>query len=1140
MTAQQKIFRIRRSYNQWVNDQTLEDYALRFTAIASRRWSLRRVANTALGAISFLALEAIGGAITLNYGFVNATSAIAVVTTLIFLTGLPICYYAARYGVDIDLLTRGAGFGYIGSTATSLIYASFTFIFFALEAAIMAKALELTTGLPLAWGYVLSSLVVIPLVFHGITFISRFQLWSQPLWVSLQIIPLAAILLSDFSLVSGWQSYEGTHQKGHGSFNLLLFGAAASVMFALVAQIGEQVDFLRFLPEKTPHNRVAWWSALILGGPGWIIVGGIKLMIGSFLAFVALAYGVPWVDAADPTAMYTVAYSYLTGSDHLALGLAGLFVVISQLKINVTNAYAGSIAWSNFFSRLTHSHPGRVVWLVFNVAIALLLMELGVYQTFEETLSVYAVVAVAWVGSLVADLVINKPLGLSPRHIEFKRAYLHDVNPVGTLSVLGASVLGIVAYLGFLGDHAQALTHFLTLLATFIVCPSIALLTRGQFYIARQDQRLSPSPHLNCIICENDFERQDMAFCPAYDGPICSLCCSLDSRCRDACKTVKQFSQQFRECLQRTLPSACRHHVNSRLLSFVLLLLMIAGVTALLLSLVYSGSITPDASANSLIASALWKVFFILFIVAGVIAWLFVLAHESRIVAQEESNRQNQLLLEEIAAHQQTDYALQCAKEQAEAANNAKTRYLTGISHELRTPLNSILGYAQLLENDTRITGDWHRQLRVIRRGAEHLTDLIEGLLDISKIEAGRLEIQSQPFDLINMLGQIVDMFHLQAREKGLQFNYRQLTGLPGRVQGDEKRVRQILINLLSNALKYTERGQVDLSIRYRNQVAEIRVRDTGVGIPAPEMERIFRPFERIRLPGVPAVNGSGLGLTICRLLVDIMGGDLKVEANPQQGVTFTVWLMLASTSPVRPAIPASRTVYGYHGHRRTLLIVDDDAAHRGLLQDLLSPLGFVVMEAPDGESCLHTVQTFVPDAFFIDRNMPGIDGLSLARTLRNNGIKKPVIMISANAREDLSDADSSPKAYTDYVVKPVRLDQVTDKLGQLLNLQWHYQPLYRPAQNGPVQHVPSQHRPIQTTPTHPLPASQFNPTDGNALIDDLIGWAEIGALGKVRAMLLEIDRLGCTSPAQSKRLLDYADRLAFEQLIDSLKALQC
>src|SRR5712672_2682547 len=207
MTAHQRIVRVRRNYNKWVANQTLEDYALRFTAKSARKWSSLRVANTAIGAISFLALEAIGGAITVNYGVANAASAILVVGGLIFLTGLPIAYYAATYGVDIDLLTRGAGFGYLGSTITSLIYASFTFLFFAIEAAIMSLALEMCFGVPLFAGYVLSSLIVIPLVTHGITFISRFQLWTQPIWLTLHLIPFVFIAVADGASFRRWTAF---------------------------------------------------------------------------------------------------------------------------------------------------------------------------------------------------------------------------------------------------------------------------------------------------------------------------------------------------------------------------------------------------------------------------------------------------------------------------------------------------------------------------------------------------------------------------------------------------------------------------------------------------------------------------------------------------------------------------------------------------------------------------------------------------------------------------------------------------------------------------------------------------------------------------------------------------------------------
>jgi hypothetical protein len=219
----QQITRVRRQYNQWVADQTLEDYALRFTADKARRWSPFRVGSAAFGAISFLACEAIGGSLTLTYGFSNTILAIAVVSVVIFFTSLPIGYYASKFGVDMDLLTRGAGFGYIGSTITSLIYAGFTFILFAVEASIMSQALVMCLDIPIALAHVISALVVLPIAALGIRVISSMQLWTQPIWLVLQLAPLIYLMIVDAETISGWTSYAGEHQ-GTG-FNLLLFGA---------------------------------------------------------------------------------------------------------------------------------------------------------------------------------------------------------------------------------------------------------------------------------------------------------------------------------------------------------------------------------------------------------------------------------------------------------------------------------------------------------------------------------------------------------------------------------------------------------------------------------------------------------------------------------------------------------------------------------------------------------------------------------------------------------------------------------------------------------------------------------------------------------------------------------------------------
>src|SRR5688572_28714051 len=201
--APQRVIKIRRDYNAWVGRETMEDYALRFTPRSFRKWSELRVANTAFGAASFLVLEAVGATLLVQYGFINAFWAILATGLVIFLAGLPISVVAARHGVDMDLLTRGAGFGYIGSTLTSLIYASFTFIFFALEAAVMAYALELALGIPPAWGYLVCAAVVIPLVTHGVTAISRLQVWTQPLWLAMLVAPFAFVLWKSPGELSG-------------------------------------------------------------------------------------------------------------------------------------------------------------------------------------------------------------------------------------------------------------------------------------------------------------------------------------------------------------------------------------------------------------------------------------------------------------------------------------------------------------------------------------------------------------------------------------------------------------------------------------------------------------------------------------------------------------------------------------------------------------------------------------------------------------------------------------------------------------------------------------------------------------------------------------------------------------------------
>lgn len=1095
MAARQRIIPVRREYNRWVANQTLEDYALRFTAKSARRFSSERISQTAIGAISFLALEAIGGAITLSYGTTNAVLAIIVASVLMLSVGLPISRYAIRHGVDIDLLTRGASFGYIGSTITSLIYASFTFLLFAIEASIMSGALELALGIPLWIGYIISAVVVIPLVTHGVQMISRFQLLTQPFWIILNILPFIFIAFADWEKFDLWRAFSGIRDPAAAPgtaapFSLVQFGAASAVIFALMAQIGEQVDFLRFLPpdgERKLRHRIA----VFLAGPGWVVVGAPKLIAGSFLVVLTLSAGVPVEKAADPAQMYATAFGYMIPSETAALLLMAAFVVVSQLKINVMNAYAGSLAWSNFFSRLTHSHPGRVVWLIFNVAIALLLMELGIYRLLEETLGIFSIIAMAWLCTISADLFVNKPLGLAPPGIEFKRAHLYDINPVG-LGAMGISTtIALAAHFGLFGPTAASLAPYLALITAFVASPAIAWATGGRYYLARKPRRSwQTKTSITCSICEHPFEPEDMAWCPAYAAPICSLCCSLDSRCHDMCKPKARFHAQAAVVARAVLPEPAVETLSSRLGRYgISVTLAVAGIGAILAMIAYqAGGASPETAA--VVNQTVGIVFFVFVVVTGVVCWFYVLAHDSRRVAEEESSRQNTLLLKEIAAHRKTDAALQDAKETAESANRAKSRYVVGLSHELRTPLNAVLGYAQILERDETIPQPRQSAIRVIKRSAEHLSGLIDGLLDISKIESGRLQVYANEINIGDFLDQLVDMFRPQAQAKGLSFEHNRAANLPRYVRTDEKRLRQILVNLLTNAIKFTEKGYVRFDVDYRSQVASFTVADSGPGISEKNLPHIYEPFQRGDAESVRPKPGIGLGLTITRLLTHTLGGEVSVESKLGQGSAFRVRLMLSAID--RPAaVPgAQRKISGYVGARRTIVVVDDNEDHRELMREVLTPLGFTVLTAESGTECLELIEGARPDLFFVDISMPVMNGWTLVEKLREGGVTAPILMLSANIG-DGSLNDSTHTGHNDAIGKPFDIRQLHEKLAQHLRLEWT-----SPGSDSPARPIATPEPPLLTSP-------------GSDHIRELIRLGEIGYVRGIEAKLSDLAKDG-------------------------------
>ena len=1114
----QRIVKSRRDYNTWVANETLEDYALRYTPQSFRKWSEFRIANTALGAVSFLALEAIGAAITMSFGFTNAMWAILVVSAVIFLSGLPISYYSAKYGVDIDLLTRGAGFGYIGSTLTSLIYASFTFIFFALEASIMARAIEMAVGIPIAWAYVVSSLAIIPLVMHGVTLIGKIQTWTQPVWLVLMILPFAAVLYQDPDAPNRLMHFSAGISHGN-QFDWVLFGSAATVVFSLIAQIGEQVDFLRFMPEKRESNRLRWWSALLLAGPGWVLMGAIKMLGGALLAFLVIEHGLTADQAIEPTQMYLLGFSYVFQNHTLITVLVAVFVIVSQVKINITNAYAGSLAWSNFFSRLTHSHPGRVVWVVFNVLIAIMLMEMGVFDALKEVLTLYSMVAISWIGAVLADLLINKPLGLSPKHIEFRRAHLYDVNPVGVGAMLTATLISTLALSGLFGTFAIGMAPFIALLTALLVAPLLAIATNSRYYLARQSETTTTSGKQQCVICSNHFESPDVAHCPAYAGTICSLCCSLDARCNDRCKTnatlMEQWNSWFKLLTPKFLYKRLPHNVTHYILMLAMFSVLLAGVLSTIYLLELPGLIQQSIYDAESLRGLFIRVFVALFLITGIGTWWIVLSTDSRHKAQQESERQTRLLLNEIDAHRQTDLALQHAKETAEASNLAKSRFVTGMSHELRTPLNSILGYAQILQNDRNIPLNRQNAISVIRRSGEHLLSLIDGMLDIAKIEAGKLRIDYGDLAFREFLDQIVQMVAPQAAQKGLRFNFIETGRIPQRVYADEKRLRQILINLVANAIKFTDTGSVTLRLSYTREIALFEVEDTGIGIAPEDIDRIFLPFERSNTASIRQDIGTGLGLSISNLLAHIMGGELTVISTVGKGSTFRLRLYLREMREATSSTPEITNATGYVGARKRLLVVDDQASQRIVLNEMLTPLGFDIIEADSGTACIAEIERQKPDLLLMDISMPEMDGWEVCRFLRNNGYDDlPIIIVSANVFDPTARQEDSLLC-NDFIAKPFMMPDLLSKLKLHLGIEW-----------------------ISSTPTLPADGQVIRLIPSKALLEKLLALGDIGYIKGIHAALDEIEADNAMYAPFCIELRSLVERFRLPEYMNRLKEL--
>jgi len=393
-----------------------------------------------------------------------------------------------------------------------------------------------------------------------------------------------------------------------------------------------------------------------------------------------------------------------------------------------------------------------------------------------------------------------------------------------------------------------------------------------------------------------------------------------------------------------------------------------------------------------------------------------------------------------ITARRQAEKDLVVAKELAEAANQAKSTFLSSMSHELRTPLNAILGYAQILRYQENLTEAQRQQLEIMHSSGEHLLMLINDILDVGKIEVWKMQLQEETFHLASLLRQVFNITRIKTDEKDVLFHYESVSPLPEYVRGDERKLKQILLNLLGNAVKYTRRGNIALRVSYGSAGPELfrcEVTDTGVGIPQDKLEAIFEPFTQLLTAGQPH-EGTGLGLTITRQLVNLLQGRLGVESEPGKGSAFWFEVPMAEASGTEAVAKTKRTITGYTGERKNILIVDDNIANASMLVSLLAPLGFEIRTAECGSEALRQVLVHPPDLVILDLVMPEMDGMETVEEMRRHPELDAtwIIGVSATVTESRRKEEFAA-ACDDFMGKPVNIEALLDKIRSALRIEW-------------------------------------------------------------------------------------------------------
>ncbi len=397
----------------------------------------------------------------------------------------------------------------------------------------------------------------------------------------------------------------------------------------------------------------------------------------------------------------------------------------------------------------------------------------------------------------------------------------------------------------------------------------------------------------------------------------------------------------------------------------------------------------------------------------------------------------------DITTRREAARALAQARDAADTANRAKSQFLASMSHELRTPLNGILGFTQILSRDPTLGVEQQQGVGIIHESAEHLLGLINDVLDLSKVEAGRLELHPESCDLRALLASVADLLTPRARAKGLTFTTAFADDLPPRVVIDTARLRQILLNLVGNAVKFTRQGSITLRASRVPGATDDRigvrfcVLDTGCGLTEADRARLFEPFVQGE-GALRQAEGTGLGLVISQRLVAAMGGRIEVDSTPGEGCRFWFKLDLEPGAETVAPFPASSPIIGYKGDRRRVLVVDDHAGNRDVLRGLLEPLGFIVTSVATGEAALESAAATPPDLVLMDLRMPGMGGLAAIQHLREQhpGGALRIVAVTASAF-DFDRQEALAQGCDDFLPKPVRAEDLFNTTARLLNLTW-------------------------------------------------------------------------------------------------------